>query len=81
MARIALKNGSKIAIDNLEYNIDSVVGDGATCIVYSACYTDHAGHLHSVLLKECYPYADNITRNENILLWVNHFLRNLPLLS
>lgn len=71
MARIALKNGSKIAIDNLEYSIDSVVGDGATCIVYSACYTDHAGHLHSVLLKECYPYADNITRDENILLWAD----------
>ena len=69
MARVALKCGDRIVIDNLEYIIDSVVGDGATCIVYSARYTDHAGLSHSVLLKECYPYADNIIRDGNILSW------------
>ncbi|MGM9683450.1 MAG: NB-ARC domain-containing protein, partial [Eubacteriales bacterium] len=69
MARVALKCGDRIVIDNLEYIIDSVVGDGATCIVYSARYTDHAGLSHSILLKECYPYADNIIRDGNILSW------------
>ena len=58
-----------VSEDNLEYIIDSVIGDGATCIVYSARYTDHAGLNHSVLLKECYPYADNIIRDGNILSW------------
>lgn len=69
MARVALKCGDRIVIGNLEYIIDSVIGDGATCIVYSARYTDHAGLNHSVLLKECYPYADNIIRDGNILSW------------
>ena len=71
MARVALKSGDKITVGNFEYIIDSVIGDGATCIVYSARYTDHAGIVHSVLLKECYPYADNISRDEKALLWVD----------
>ena len=49
MARVALKCGDKITVGNFEYIINSVVGDGATCIVYSARYTDHAGIVHSVL--------------------------------
>jgi len=71
MVRIALKSGDKISVENFEYIIDSVVGDGATCIVYSARYTDHAGLCHSVLLKECYPYADNVSRNGKMLLWAD----------
>ena len=71
MARVALRNGERITIDNFEYVIDSVVGDGATCIVYSARYTDHIGLCHSVLLKECYPYADNVSRDGNMLLWAD----------
>ena len=68
MVRVALKCGDKITAGNFEYIIDSVVGDGATCIVYSARYTDHVGIVHSVLLKECYPYADNVSRDEKALL-------------
>lgn len=71
MVRVALKSGDKISVVNTEYIIDSVVGDGATCIVYSARYTDHAGLCHSVLLKECYPYADNVSRNGKMLLWAD----------
>lgn len=75
MARIALNSGNKIVIDGSEYIVDSVIGDGATCIVYSAYYIDHAGQSHSVLLKECYPYADNVSRDGNMLLWADAEMR------
>lgn len=71
MVRVALKCDDKISGGNFEYIIDSVVGDGATCIVYSARYIDHAGLCHSVLLKECYPYADNVFRDGKMLQWAD----------
>ena len=68
MGRIVLTSGTIVAGDQA-YIIDSVAGDGANCIVYCAHYMDNAGYSHSVLLKECYPVASNISRADNILSW------------
>lgn len=69
MTRIALNCGEKIVNDKIELIIESVIGDGASCLVYSAFYTDHAGLSHSALLKECYPYSDAVIRNGTELSW------------
>ena len=34
MKRVPLNQGDKINLNNREYTIDTVIGDGATCIVY-----------------------------------------------
>lgn len=69
MSRIPLKHGDTIQLNNRQYTIDSVIGDGATCIVYSAYYNDNIGLSHRVNIKECYPYNANITRNGQKLYW------------
>lgn len=69
MSRIPLNHGDTIQLNNRQYTIDSVIGDGATCIVYSAYYTDNMGLPHRVNIKECYPYNANITRNGQKLYW------------
>ena len=80
MARVPLNFGDKVSADaTIEYIIDSVIGDGATCIVYSAHYYDHQGLSHAVLLKECYPYADNIERINSTLSWKNEGEKELSI--
>jgi len=54
-----------------KYIIDEIIGFGANCIVYDAHYEDGFGNKKSVKLKECYPAALNITRNDNVLIWEN----------
>ncbi len=69
MKRIPLKQGDKIKLNNREYTIDTVIGDGATCIVYSGYYYDNRNHRHYVNIKECYPYNADITRESQKLNW------------
>lgn len=69
MVRMPLKQGEIIQLNNRQYTIDKVIGDGATCIVYSAYYSDNSGHLHYVNIKECYPHNVDITRQEQKLCW------------
>ena len=69
MQRIALPAGAAIQLNNRDYTIDKVIGDGATCMVYSAHYTDAAGYPHYVNLKECYPYHAEIRRDQQNMLW------------
>ncbi len=69
MQRQELKTGTIIELNNVNYIVDSVCGDGATCIVYEAHYTDSIGLSHIVNIKECYPYSDNISRNGSTLIW------------
>ena len=69
MLRIPLKKGDIVELNNKPYTIDSVIGDGATCIVYSAYYMDTIGMSHHVNIKECYPYGAKITRKEQLLVW------------
>lgn len=51
MVRTPLKQGEIIQLNNRQYTIDKVIGDGATCIVYSAYYSDSSGHPHHVNIK------------------------------
>lgn len=69
MKRVPLKQGDKIKLNNQEYTVDTVIGDGATCIVYSAYYEDNLGLPHRVNIKECYPYNADIVRYGNTLVW------------
>ena len=69
MLRMPLKQGETIQLNNRQYTIESILGDGATCIVYSAYYNDNMGLVHYVNIKECYPFNCNITRAGQALVW------------
>ena len=69
MQRIKLKIGDTLEMNNRTYTIKSVLGDGATCIVYSAEYKDYMGYSHRVNIKECYPYNVNLVRDNKCLIW------------
>lgn len=69
MSRLPLQNGEKIKLDAREYTIDSIIGSGATCIVYSAYYIDSFNFCHKVNIKECYPYTAKIERKNHELVW------------
>ena len=69
MQRIYLKTGDNLELNNKQYIIDSVIGDGATCIVYSARYKDNNGYFHRVNVKECYPYNVSVSREGLHLDW------------
>ena len=72
MQRTYLKHGDTIELNNKMYTVKSVIGDGATCVVYSAEYKDINGYPHRVNIKECYPYNATITREGVILKWDNN---------
>lgn len=67
MVRIPLKKDDLVS----KYIIDETIGDGASCVVYAAHYTDSSGFIHNVRLKECYPYGTEIKRNANAIVWQN----------
>ncbi len=69
MNRIPLKSETTIKYIDKEYIVDSVIGSGATCIVYSAHYIDKVGITHNIRLKECYPYNTAVTRVNNEIIW------------
>ncbi|MGN0391880.1 MAG: hypothetical protein ACI4FW_03350 [Bariatricus sp.] len=69
MVRNYLISGEKVELNNRQYTIDKVAGEGATCIVYSATYVDDRNHPHRVNIKECYPYKANIVRDGHTILW------------
>lgn len=65
----ALKIGEKIILNEIGtdkqtvFTIKEVIGIGASCIVYTAVYTDGEGNTFSVRLKEFYPEGTDIQRN------------------
>lgn len=69
MKRLPLNKDDVVQMNSRLYTIESVIGDGATCIVYSAYYRDRLGRKHRVNLKECYPYSANIVREQQALTW------------
>lgn len=71
MIRIPLNRGEVVQQNNHKYVIDSVIGNGATCIVYAAHYTDTSGREHHVNIKECYPYNSVIIREQQDLKWMS----------
>ena len=69
MQRIYLKSGDTFELNSKIYTVKSVIGDGATCVVYSAEFKDNKGYPHRVNIKECYPYNASISREGTILKW------------
>jgi serine/threonine protein kinase len=64
-----LSNGTIIPLRGKEYRILNVIGDGASCIVYSVCATNQFGITQHYRLKECYPYHAQCHRERLQLVW------------
>lgn len=69
MQRNYLKQGDTLKLNDKIYTVKSVIGDGATCVVYSAEYKDSLGLSHTVNIKELYPYNTSIIRDGSDLIW------------
>lgn len=54
-----------------QFQIDAVIGDGASCIAYDAHRTDGNGASLRYRLKECYPFHAQIERKGTQLLWAS----------
>ena len=71
--RSFLKKGTCLSFPGLECTIDSLVGTGASAIVYLGEYLDRhlPGMKHRVLVKELFPYdpKGRISRDEKGSLW------------
>ena len=67
--RIALAPGDVLKLSTstgyTEYTIAREIGRGGSCIVYDASYTDNLGNFKLVRIKECYPHAMRLTRDED----------------
>lgn len=65
-SRIALKKQSVLHLPDLkDYTILQEIGRGASCIVYDAQYISSTGQPRPVRIKECYPYAIPVTRQDS----------------
>lgn len=65
-SRIALKKQSVLRLPDLKaYTILQEIGRGASCIVYDAQYISSTGQPRPVRIKECYPYAIPVTRQDS----------------
>lgn len=66
--RIALTPGTVLKLSTktgyTEYTIARELARGGSCIVYDASYTDNLGNYKLVRIKECYPYALKMVRDE-----------------
>ena len=66
--RIALTPGTVLKLSTktgyTEYTVTRELARGGSCIVYDASYTDNLGNYKLVRIKECYPYALKMTRDE-----------------
>ena len=69
-----LKQGSHILLREIgtekrfDFEIQEVIGMGASCIVYMAVYTDAEQNQFTIRLKECFPDGLNICRKNDVLL-------------
>lgn len=65
-SRIALKKQSVLHLPDLkDYTILQEIGRGASCIVYDAQYISSTGQPRPVRIKECFPYAIPVTRQDS----------------
>lgn len=64
MGRELLHKGDKIN-GSFQYEVESVSGQGASCVVYKARYSDDEKQSHLVQIKEFYPYNLSICREQN----------------
>lgn len=54
-----------------QYTIESVIGDGASCIAYNAYRITPEGARKNFRIKECYPHGAEIERAGTELIWRN----------
>lgn len=52
--RECLKKKTILRLDK-EYEVQEVIGRGASCLVYDGFYTDSSDGVHRVRIKECFP--------------------------
>lgn len=57
-------------------NIERVIGEGASCIVYDAFFADTPGVKERCRVKECYPLDAKIQRCGDQLIWLKAFERS-----
>ena len=76
MLRKPLDGGASVWLSGRQYTIERVLGDGATCIVYFAYFSDHVGRRHRIILKECYPYNVEVERKEQRLIWGSETIKD-----
>lgn len=69
--RTQLSKGTIVTLNSKEYLIHSVIGDGASCIVYNVSSTDTFGITRYYRMKECYPYNAQCHREGSKLVWEN----------
>ena len=68
-----LTQGSHIQLKEIgtektfDFEIQEVIGMGASCIVYTAVYTDAEKNQFTIRLKECFPEGLNIFRKNDVL--------------
>lgn len=68
-----LTQGSRIQLKEIgtekvfDFEIQEVIGMGASCIVYTAVYKDTEQNQFTIRLKECFPEGLNISRKNNAL--------------
>lgn len=71
--RKALTAGTVIQLDcggaMRQFQIDRVIGDGASCIAYDAHCLNTASGAYLCRIKECYPFHAKIIRNGDLLVW------------
>ena len=71
--RKALTAGTVIQLDcggaMRQFQIDRVIGDGASCIAYDAHCLNTAPGAYLCRIKECYPFHAKIVRDGNLLIW------------
>lgn len=71
--RKSLTAGTVIQLDcdgaKRQFQIDHVIGDGASCIAYDAHCLDTASGAYLCRIKECYPFHAKIFRDGNSLIW------------
>lgn len=67
--RKALSPGAMLKLSTrtgyTEYTVRREIGRGGSCIVYDASATDNLGNDKLVRIKECYPHALRISRDDH----------------
>jgi NB-ARC domain./Protein kinase domain. len=63
--RTVLQENEMIEGNGVTYQIKECIGYGGNCIVYEAKYKDYSGQIHTVRMKECYPYDLALIRRED----------------
>lgn len=67
--RETLPNGTIVTLRGKDYRIETVIGEGGSCIVYDASAENEFGTIRKYRLKECYPYNASCHREGNELIW------------